>query len=172
MMASMVRCHSTGSFLANCASGLIRWKFVTHCFTDGKSRVVPAVRVSTNNLGATVVKVFWEGVGTHGLPSRVRGDHGVENLMLAHLMDDLRGAGRGSYIFGRSVLELFRSSSTFSLFPPGAYITQGLSGYGWTLCLPLLPNGGICSMISNTPTSSPISTQPTFGLYTIFSTAA
>lgn len=92
----------SGPLLILCL-GLIRWKFVTHCFTDGKSRVVPAVRVSTNNLGSTVVQVFWEGVGTHGLPSRVRGDHGVENLLLAHLMDELRGAGRGSYIFGRSM---------------------------------------------------------------------
>lgn len=83
---------------------LIRWKFVTHCFTDGKSRLVPAVRVSTNNRGATVLDLFLEGVRQYGLPSRVRGDHGVENLALAGAMEEMRGQGRGSYIFGRWVV--------------------------------------------------------------------
>ena len=52
-----------------------------------------------------MLKLFEEAVATWGLPSRVRGDMGVENrdvsrYMLSH---PARGPGRGSYITGRSV---------------------------------------------------------------------
>ena len=43
-------------------------------------------------------------IEVHGLPSRVRGDHGVENLLVAAYMGEVRGEGRGSYIWGRSVV--------------------------------------------------------------------
>jgi len=39
----------------------------------------------------------------HGYPSRVRGDHGTENLLVAARMEEVRGSERGSYIWGRSV---------------------------------------------------------------------
>ncbi|KAK7008037.1 hypothetical protein R3P38DRAFT_3593223 [Favolaschia claudopus] len=83
--------------------GLIRWKLVVHAFIDGKSRFVTGIRVSANNLSGTVLHVFETAVGLHGWPSRVRGDHGVENLKVAELMLEVRGQGRGSYIFGTSV---------------------------------------------------------------------
>lgn len=82
---------------------LIRWKFVTHAFIDGFSRFITALRISTNNQADTVLEVFLTGVQKNGLPSRVRGDHGTENVKVAAYMLETRGLDRGSYIFGRSV---------------------------------------------------------------------
>lgn len=59
------------------------------------------MRVSNNNRADTVLDLFLQGVGEHGLPSRVRGDHGGENVRVAEYMEHRRGPGRGSYIFGR-----------------------------------------------------------------------
>ena len=59
------------------------------------------MRASSNNRAATVLEVLISGVEKHDLPSRVRGDHGVENLHVAVYMEFYRGEGRGSYIWGR-----------------------------------------------------------------------
>ena len=83
--------------------GLIRWKLVIHCFVDGYSRFVTGIRVHTNNRANTVLALFREAVARHGLPSRVRGDHGTENLRVAQWMEECRGLNRGSYIWGRCV---------------------------------------------------------------------
>ena len=50
-----------------------------------------------------MLQYFQHGVQEFGLPSRVRGDHGVENVDVAHFMVASRGTGRGSFIAGRSV---------------------------------------------------------------------
>ena len=76
-----------------------------HGCIDGFSRVVVYLECNTDNTSATVLDLFKEAVAVWGLPSRVRGDMGVENrdvarFMLAH---EARGPGRGSYITGRSV---------------------------------------------------------------------
>ncbi|KAG8921378.1 hypothetical protein FRC01_000283 [Tulasnella sp. 417] len=83
--------------------GLIRWGIVIHGFIDGYSRLVTALRAHNNNRADTVLALFLEATATYGLPSRVRGDHGVENLKVAEYMEQTRGARRGSYIWGRSV---------------------------------------------------------------------
>ena len=80
--------------------GLIRFKMVVHAFIDGKSRAVTAVRVSNNNRAETVLNVFLEGTQAWGIPSQVRGDHGGENIRVAEWMEENRGRGRGSYIWG------------------------------------------------------------------------
>src|ERR1700761_6249124 len=82
-------------------SALIRWKIVIHCFIDGFSRLVTGVHAVGNNRAETVLHLFMHVIANHGLPSRVRGDHGTENLRVAEYMEVARGVGRGSYIWGR-----------------------------------------------------------------------
>ena len=89
--------------------GLIRWGIVIHGFIDGYSRLITGLRASDNNRAETVLGVFLEAVQQYGIPSRCRGDHGVENLLVAALMERLRGERRGSYIWGRYVLSLIFS---------------------------------------------------------------
>ncbi|KAG6850294.1 hypothetical protein H0H93_015236 [Arthromyces matolae] len=83
--------------------GLIRWRIVIHAFIDGFSRLVTGIQASDNNRAETVFNLFNEAIHTHGIPSRVRGDHGVENLLVAEFMESNFGVLRGSYIWGRSV---------------------------------------------------------------------
>ena len=49
-------------------------------------------------------------VDKHELPSRVRGDHGTEDLQVAKYMENTRGSGRGSYLWGRNVLIFINQS--------------------------------------------------------------
>ncbi|KAF7343732.1 hypothetical protein MSAN_01953800 [Mycena sanguinolenta] len=83
--------------------GLIRFKIVIHCFIDGKSRLITGIQVRNNNRARTVLELFCRAVDRYGLPSRVRGDHGAENVLVAQMMETERGVSRGSYIWGRSV---------------------------------------------------------------------
>ncbi|KAF5379472.1 hypothetical protein D9615_006551 [Tricholomella constricta] len=66
---------------------------------DGQHRV----RAHTNNKPETVLKLFQEIIKIHGKPSRLRGDYGTENVLVAAFMEAIRGADRGSYIWRRSV---------------------------------------------------------------------
>ncbi|VDI06910.1 Hypothetical predicted protein [Mytilus galloprovincialis] len=82
---------------------LIRWRFVIHGGIDGFSRLIVFMGVATNNQSSTVFDLFLNATTTCGLPSRVRTDHGGENVDVANFMVLQRGPGRGSIIQGRSV---------------------------------------------------------------------
>lgn len=83
---------------------LIRWGFVIHGCIDGYSRRIMFLKASTNNLANTVFNLFIEAVDRFGLPQRVWGDQGVENVDVAWFMlsNPARGPDRGSFIAGKS----------------------------------------------------------------------
>jgi hypothetical protein len=62
------------------------------------------LRASDNNLALTVLQLFLDASGAYGIPSRLRGDHGSENLLVAAWMEEFKGTQRGSYIWGRLVI--------------------------------------------------------------------
>lgn len=82
---------------------LIHWSLVIHGGIDGFSRMITFLKCSGNNRSDTVLNHFVEGVGEYGIPSRVRTDHGGENIKVWRCMEETRGANRASYIAGCSV---------------------------------------------------------------------
>lgn len=52
--------------------------------------------LSDNNRAETVLELFIKGLQEFGLPSRVRSDHGLENVGVAQYMLENRGLDRGS----------------------------------------------------------------------------
>lgn len=82
---------------------LIHWRLVVHACIDGYSRLIIYLHCANNNLASTVLDLFKGGVRRHGLPSRTRSDHGLENVEVARFMVEGRGLGRGSMLTGKSV---------------------------------------------------------------------
>lgn len=80
-----------------------RWRIVIHGCVDGYSRLVTFLGASDNNRASTVLDLFLEATIKYGVPSRVRCDHGGENVDVCLFMETYRGYGRGSAIRGRSV---------------------------------------------------------------------
>ena len=58
------------------------------------------MRAANNNTPATVLRGFVKAVKVHGLPLRVRGDRGGENILVSAYMIMRRGANRASFMFG------------------------------------------------------------------------
>ncbi|KAG8712861.1 hypothetical protein FRC08_014000 [Ceratobasidium sp. 394] len=81
---------------------LAPWGFVIHEFIDGFDRMVVGMQASDNNRATTVLGVFLEATNEYGCPSRCCGDRGGENLAVATYMTLVRGANRGSYLWGLS----------------------------------------------------------------------
>ena len=76
---------------------------VFHGCVDGYSRSIIYLECLNNNRASSVLSLFQQGVSDFGLPSRVRSDHGRENIEVARFMLNNRGVNRGSMIMGRSV---------------------------------------------------------------------
>lgn len=84
---------------------LIKWGIVLHGIVDGFDRTALGLQASNNNRAETVHDgVFTDSVEVHGLPSRMRGDHGGENKEVAITMIRTRGPHRGSFIWGSYVI--------------------------------------------------------------------
>ena len=75
--------------------------FLLDRFLQCSCSLVTALKAHNNNRSQTVLDLFLNAIAEHGCPSRVRGDHGVENLLVAEFMDINYGHERGSYIWGR-----------------------------------------------------------------------
>ena len=91
---------------------MIKWRLVIHGGIDGFSHLITYLHCSNNNRADTVTEQFIGATCQYGVPSRVRSDHGTENVGVWRFMEEIRRSGRNSYIAGRSVH------------------TPGLKGYG------------------------------------------
>ena len=95
------------------------WGFVIHASIDGCDSIVrfctiahqtgcsdpsgfqvTGMNVVGNNLPETVLRGFVDSTKVWGWPSRVRGDRGGENILVATAMILKRGAARGSFMWG------------------------------------------------------------------------
>ncbi|KAG7455518.1 hypothetical protein MATL_G00257570 [Megalops atlanticus] len=82
---------------------LIRYNIVFFGAVDGHSRKVMFLDAATNNRASTAFAHFRKATERHGIPSRVRGDQGAENVEIARYMFTVRGTDRGSFMSGKSV---------------------------------------------------------------------
>ncbi|CAB4021454.1 hypothetical protein AWC38_SpisGene3841 [Paramuricea clavata] len=90
---------------------LIRWGLVVHGCIDGFSRRIMFLKCSNNNLSQTVLELFMNAIEKDGLwPSRIRVDHGVENVLVCDAMVSARDAGLLNI---NSPIDLFALHLTF-----------------------------------------------------------
>ena len=61
---------------------------------------VTGMKASTNNHTSTVMNLFMDAKDKYGLPSRVRGDRGGENINIATYMVMMLGTHHGSFLWG------------------------------------------------------------------------
>ena len=73
------------------------------------------MRVHTNNLSSTVLKLFLDAIEQYGIPMHMRGDRGRENVDVSIWMIRRRGAYCAAFIWGRFV-QLCKSISHSNVF--------------------------------------------------------
>ena len=76
---------------------------VVHGGIDGYSKLITFLRAADNNNSTTVLHSFLRAASQYDVPSRVRCDHGGENILVGMFMLRYRGCSRGSILTGRSV---------------------------------------------------------------------
>ncbi|CAB4030763.1 PREDICTED: uncharacterized protein LOC107332848, partial [Paramuricea clavata] len=81
---------------------LITWGFVMHGCIDGYSRLICFLKCATNNRSETVERLFLQSIEKHSWPSRIRTDHGGENVLVWQQMIAMRGENRGLVLVGSS----------------------------------------------------------------------
>ena len=70
---------------------------------DGYSRLITFLQCSSNNQASTMLRLFLSAVHKYKVPSRVRSDHGLENVAVGRYMIETRDSERNSMITGSSV---------------------------------------------------------------------
>ena len=75
---------------------------VTHGAIDGYSRLIIYLKCTPNNRSSTVYELFLSAIQNFSLPSRVRSDQGMENVLVASHMIERRGSERNSMLTGSS----------------------------------------------------------------------
>ena len=82
---------------------LVRWRLVIHGGIDGYSRLVVFLKCPSNNQSETVLENFMEACERFRVPTRIRTDHGTENVAVARAMLEIKGAETNPVLTGRSV---------------------------------------------------------------------
>jgi len=70
---------------------MIRWGLVIHGAIDGFSRVITYLHCASKNWAEAVLDCFTNATRDYGVPSRVRADHGGENVEVQRFMEENRG---------------------------------------------------------------------------------
>ena len=89
-------------FILDSHHKLVRWCMVTHGAIDGYSRLVLYLKCTSNKKATTVYEIFLIAMQNFRLPSSVRSDQGLENMLVARHMIEKRGSERRSMLTGSS----------------------------------------------------------------------
>ena len=87
--------------------------------------------LTDNNRADTVLELFIKGIQEFGLPSRVRSDHGLENVGVAQYMLENRGLNRGSIMTGSFVHNCRIERAYNEMFTLVSFVTLPISWVEW-----------------------------------------